>query len=138
MWNLDPMSELPIWRQVEAAVLHQIATGALRPGEAAPSVRELARLLQVNPLTIQRAYRRLIELGVLVTQRGEGTYVSSSPPRPSSTEREKSLAAAASRFVLQAHTLGSDLDDALAAVRAAWQSSDADPPTSDPGSDEER
>lgn len=129
MMSIDTDSETPIWRQIEAGILHQIATGALRPGEAAPSVRELARLLQVNPLTIQKAYRRLIDLGALVTQRGEGTFVSSAPPRPSASERDKSLAAAAGRYVVQAHTLRCDYDQTMTAVRAAWQTSE---PSQDP------
>ncbi len=49
---------------------------ALPAGSKLPSVRELSRLLSVNPNTIQKAYRELERAGFVYTASGLGTFVS--------------------------------------------------------------
>ena len=49
----------PIYEQVKDDLRRLVVTGAMRPGEKLPSVRELAVSLAINPNTIQRAYREL-------------------------------------------------------------------------------
>lgn len=120
MLKIDPASVIPIWKQIEDGVSSLIAAGALRPGEAVASVRELARLLQVNPLTVQKAYRRLIDLGVLVVQRGEGTYVSATPPVAAADERSRKLREAAARFVEQARGLRASRQEAEELLEELW------------------
>lgn len=120
MLKIDSASVIPIWKQIEDGVSSLIAAGALRPGEPVASVRELARLLQVNPLTVQKAYRRLIDLGVLVVQRGEGTYVSATPPVAAADERSRKLREAASRFVEQARGLRAAKEESLALLEELW------------------
>jgi GntR family transcriptional regulator len=111
---------VPIWKQIEDGVSSLIAAGALRPGETIASVRELARLLQVNPLTVQKAYRRLIDLGVLEVRRGEGTIVSANPPAPASAERARKLREAAERFIEQARNLRAPKEECLSLLNDAW------------------
>jgi molybdate-binding protein len=48
-------------------VLHAIADGALRPGAALPSVRELARREGTTPATAGRAYAELARVGAIVS-----------------------------------------------------------------------
>src|SRR6188474_2539842 len=75
-----------------------IALGSLRPGDAVPSVRDLARTLRVNPNTVARAYQRLTDHGVFSVKRGDGTYVADSPVRPRRSERSEKLREAATRY----------------------------------------
>ena len=65
MFAINPSDPAPIWRQIEEGVRRLIALGALKPGAAVPSVRDLARDLRVNPNTVARAYQRLTDSGVL-------------------------------------------------------------------------
>jgi GntR family transcriptional regulator/MocR family aminotransferase len=69
-----------IYRQLRAAILD----GRLRPGDALPPTRELARRLQVSRNTITHAYERLTAEGFLVGRIGSGTTVrpDAAPPRP--------------------------------------------------------
>lgn len=62
-------------RCVEDGVL----TGALRPGEALPSVRRLAESLGRSPTTVAKAYRQLRRRGVIVTQDRARTVVAHRP-----------------------------------------------------------
>ena len=121
MLHIDPSDSVPIWKQIEEGVLHLIATGALGPGDGMTSVRELARQLRVNPLTVQKAYRRLADLGVLSVRRGEGTFVSDHPPVMADQVRQQKLDEAAHRFVVQASHLSAEEEESVDAVRGAWR-----------------
>ncbi len=57
-----------------------VASGALRPGDAVPSVRVLAAALGLSPTTVSAAYRELRQRGVLVTRDRSGTFVGHRPP----------------------------------------------------------
>ncbi|NGN62937.1 aminotransferase class I/II-fold pyridoxal phosphate-dependent enzyme [Streptomyces sp. A7024] len=67
---------------VEAAV----GSGALKPGQVLPPMRELAAELGVNPNTVAAAYRTLRERGVIETAGRRGSRVR---PRPQTTAREQ-------------------------------------------------
>lgn len=87
-----------------------------------PSVRDLARDLQVNPATVSKAYQRLTDAGVLAVKRGEGTYVSETPPDLSSRERGKRLLQGAVRYASLAVTLGAGREETRGTLDDAWSS----------------
>jgi GntR family transcriptional regulator len=119
--RIDPKDASPIWSQIEEGVRRLVASGALEPGAAVPSVRDLARELNVNPATVAKAYQRLTESGLLVVRRGDGTYVADRPPAMSRAERARILRDAATRYAALAATLGVTEDDAADALAAAWR-----------------
>lgn len=118
--SVDPTLPAPIWSQIEEGVRHLVGSGSLPPGEALPSVRDLARELRINPNTAAKAYRRLVEAGVLVTRRGEGTFVSDRPPTLTVAERGRVLHEAAARFAALAVTTGASATEAREALESAW------------------
>jgi GntR family transcriptional regulator len=120
-FTIDPRDPRPIWRQIEESVRHLVASGALAPATAVPSVRDLARALAVNPATVAKAYQRLTDAGVLAVRRGDGTYVATAPPVLGAAEREQRLHAEAQRFASYAATLGATADESHAALAAAWE-----------------
>jgi GntR family transcriptional regulator len=120
-----PSDATPIWRQIEDGVRRLVATGGLAPGQAVPSVRDLARELRVNPATVSKAYQRLSESGLLTVRRGDGTYVNEAPPALTVRARQRTLAEAASRYAAVAATLGARLDEAQTELRSVWERLDA-------------
>src|SRR5712692_7428947 len=98
MFDIHPTNASPIWLQIEEGVRRMITLGSLTPGDAVPSVRDLAKTLRVNPNTVARAYQRLTDAGVLAVKRGEGTYVADGPPPLPRGEKERVLAEAALRY----------------------------------------
>ena len=96
--RIDPSSATPIWSQIEDGLRRLVASGALKPGAAVPSVRDLASDLRINPATVAKAYQRLTDAGVLTVRRGDGTYVADAPPAMSKAERARILREAAGRF----------------------------------------
>ena len=79
----------PFYEQVKEDLRRLVVSGALRPGDKLPSVRELAGQLAINPNTIQRAYRELEAEGYICSVPGKGSFV-----------RERSEAAAARKAEL--------------------------------------
>ncbi|MEA2462431.1 MAG: hypothetical protein QOJ98_178 [Acidobacteriota bacterium] len=121
MFAINPSDAAPIWRQIEEGVRRLIALGALHPGAAVPSVRELAHDLRVNPNTVARAYQRLTESGVLIVKRGEGTYVSDRPTQAKKSERNEKLRDAATRYASTALSVGVDLEDAVTELETSYE-----------------
>lgn len=121
MFAINPADPAPIWRQIEEGIRRLVALGALEPGGAVPSMRDLARDLRVNPNTVARAYQRLTEAGVLAVRRGEGTFVAEQPAQPRKSEKLEMLREAANRYVSAAVAAGAELEEAKEAVEAAYQ-----------------
>jgi len=96
-----------------------VASGALRPAAAVPSVRDLARDLSINPATVAKGYQRLVDAGILVVKRGEGTFVSEKPPTVPRGEREKELQSGALSYASLAITLGAANEEAIAQVKSS-------------------
>jgi GntR family transcriptional regulator len=118
--SVDPSDPVPLWKQIEENVRRLVASGVLKPGAAVPSVRDLARELSINPATVAKGYQRLVEAGVLVVKRGEGTFVSDKPPAPHRGEREKELEAGALRYASLAVTLGAPPEEAVDHVKRSF------------------
>ncbi|WP_130863855.1 GntR family transcriptional regulator [Bacilliculturomica massiliensis] len=78
MFQLDLKSRKSIYEQIIDNIKELIITGILQTEEKLPSVRELSRMLTVNPNTIQKAYRELERQGFVYTVSGLGCFVS--PP----------------------------------------------------------
>lgn len=65
----------PIYRQIMDDYQKQLVRGELQPGDKIPSQREYAQTHQVNPNTVQRAYREMEAMHMVETIRGQGTFV---------------------------------------------------------------
>ena len=75
LFELHPSSGIPIYRQLIDQVRALIAGGRLVPGNMLPSVREVARAAEVNPMTVSKAYSRLEIEGVVERVRGQGMRI---------------------------------------------------------------
>jgi GntR family transcriptional regulator len=122
--RVNPALPVPIWSQIEDGVRQLVASGALVPGAAMPSVRDLARAERINPNTAAKAYQRLVEAGVLETRRGEGTFVAERPPSMPAAERARTLKDGALRYASLAVNLGASRAEAATVLTAAWPDGD--------------
>ena len=75
MIRVDATSFVPIYEQIKQGIVRLVATGRLKVGEPLPSIRDLAAEIIVNPNTVARAYRELEQDGLVLTQKGRGSFV---------------------------------------------------------------
>ncbi len=74
--ELNRKSELQLWRQIYQVLKELMLSGKLKAGEALPSTRELARVLNVSRNTVCEAYSLLISEGFMLSRQGAPTRVS--------------------------------------------------------------
>ena len=67
---LSKASDVPVTRQLADQIIFLITTDELRPGDRLPSVRTLARQLNIHHNTVSGAYRELVERKWLARRRG--------------------------------------------------------------------
>ena len=84
--QINKGSEIPLHKQLMEQIIVLIATGHFKPGDALPTVRQLARQNGIHYNTVSRAYRELVADGWLLRQAGRALTVRSpdsaaSPPR---------------------------------------------------------
>jgi GntR family transcriptional regulator len=84
----------PIYLQLKDKVVSMILDGVLKPGDALPSVRQVAADFQLNPITVSRAYQELADGTLVEKRRGLGMYVTEGAP-------EKLLASERERFLTE-------------------------------------
>ena len=104
--HVNPSSGVPIYVQIETQVRNAIAAGALKTGQALPSVRKLASDLGINPNTVARAYQELERDGVIATVPGGGTFVADNTPRLLKSERVRRMQPYARQIAVEGTQLG--------------------------------
>jgi GntR family transcriptional regulator len=91
LFQAFPGSGVPIYRQLAEQVRRHAATGRLQAGDFVPSVRQVAQELQVNPMTVSKAYSILEREGVLENVRGQGMRLRSPSGNGSVCDRRQAL-----------------------------------------------
>jgi GntR family transcriptional regulator len=82
----------PIYRQLKDRVVAMLLDGILKPGDALPSVRQVAAEYQLNPITVSRAYQELADEAIVEKRRGLGMYVTEgASEKLLNSERERFL-----------------------------------------------
>jgi len=65
----------PLFAQLIAQIKQAVLTGQVSPGDALPSIRQLANDLELNSKTVAKAYRLLERDSVVQTRGYRGTFV---------------------------------------------------------------
>lgn len=69
-------SQEPIYEQIARQIKNLILRGELKPGDPLPSIRNLAKELQISVITTKRAYEELEKEGFIEPVTGKGSFVS--------------------------------------------------------------
>jgi GntR family transcriptional regulator len=73
--SLDYSSSMPMYEQIKEAIKENIYKGYLENNDALPSIRQLAKELDVSMITTKRAYADLEHEGFIYTISGRGTFI---------------------------------------------------------------
>ena len=74
-FQINPTSGVPIYRQIYDQVKIGIAMGKFTAGEFLPSIRDVSKSLEVNPMTVSKAYSLLEKSGIIEFVRGQGMRI---------------------------------------------------------------
>ncbi len=118
LFQIHPSSGVPIYRQLMDQVRTLIASGKLTADEMLPSVRQMAEELQINHMTVSKAYSLLERDGVIERIRGQGMRViaPSGTSRESVRQRQQTLHPLLEQVAAQAYQLGLSREQVIAAI----------------------
>lgn len=118
MWN----DNTPIYRQLKERVIGMMLDGLLKPGDALPSVRQIAADFQLNPITVSKAYQELVDEALVEKRRGLGMYVTEgAPEKLLASERDRFLSEEWPAMLERIRRLGLDLEQLLRSSGPAAQ-----------------
>ncbi|MHC4872655.1 MAG: substrate-binding domain-containing protein [Planctomycetota bacterium] len=80
MLTIDKTSHVPAYIQLKQEILRRIQNGIFKPGDKLPSVRDLVKSTGLSHLTVARSVTEMVKEGILISEKGKGTFVSSTPP----------------------------------------------------------
>ena len=103
--QLNFKSGKPVYLQVVDQVKAAAASGALRAGEALPSIRPMAEQLRINRNTVAKAYEELESQGVIETIMGKGCFLKQNNSPLKKEIRVKMVADEIDGAIVQAHHL---------------------------------
>jgi GntR family transcriptional regulator len=113
-WN----DNTPIYRQLKERVIGMMLDGALKAGDALPSVRQVAAEYQLNPITVSKAYQELVDDNLVEKRRGIGMYVTEgASEKLLASERERFVREEWPAMVERIRRLGLDLEQLLRAAQ---------------------
>lgn len=92
--------------------------GTLQKGDRLPTVKEVVRMVVINPNTVFKAYRELEGEGLIEGRTGSGTFVRARPAGPAPSIQAE-LAAEADHWIAKARAAGLDEELIEALLRSA-------------------
>lgn len=101
----------PIYEQIVKQVKTQIINGELVEGEMLPSIRKLAKELNISVITTKRAYEDLEREGYIDTVAGKGCFVSGQNEEFIKESRLRTVEEKLGEAIEEARLLGIDLQE---------------------------
>jgi GntR family transcriptional regulator len=103
--HINFKSGKPVYLQIVDQIKSMSASGALRAGEALPTIRPLAEELHLNRNTVAKAYAELESLGVIETVPGRGCFLKSNQSPLRKEVRRRLLIEEIDQVIVAAHHL---------------------------------
>jgi len=116
LFQIHPTSGVPIYRQLMDQVYAQVHAGRLAVGEMLPSVRQVAEELQINPMTVSKAYSLLERDGLIERVRGQGMRVKAAKGLLPVKDRREKILPLLEQVAAKAFQLGLTRDQVIAAL----------------------
>ena len=111
----------PIYEQITSQMKQMIMSGELRPGDALPYMRLLAKELRISVITTKRAYEDLERDGFICTQVGKGSYVADTNQDIVREEQLKAIEEYLEQAVEKAKVSGISYDEIIEMLRMIYE-----------------
>ena len=117
---INHKSSEPIYEQIDTQIKQMILSGTLQDGDIITSVRMLAKELGVGVLTVQKAYDKLQNEGIIETVIGKGTYISIKNMSLLEDEKYQTLEVKAKELVKSAKQYNVELEDIFSLIKLLY------------------
>jgi len=101
----------PIYEQIKKQIKSHIISGELDEGQTLPSIRKLAKELQISVITTKRAYEDLEREGFIDTVTGKGSFVAAQNKEFLREKRMKIVEDKLGEAISEAKMLGIGIDE---------------------------
>jgi len=119
---IKQQSKETIYEQIIFQIKLLIANGELKVGDILPSVRNLAKSLEVSTLSVQRAYTELKKDGIIESVEGKGYFVSESLNKSSLKDALlREVEDEAKRIIQIAKQNGVELTELQEIIKIFWE-----------------
>lgn len=117
---LSRTSGVPLYEQIVDQVRCAIWSGDLTPGAPMPSLRQLARDLEVSLITTTRAYNDLAADGLIANQQGRGSFVLPQDPAATRARLTREIDEGVDALVSKARLAGLEATDLHERIDSTW------------------
>ncbi|MFD3270948.1 GntR family transcriptional regulator [Paenibacillus dendritiformis] len=111
----------PIYAQIARQIRTGIFNGDLPPGFPLPSIRQLAKDLQISAITTKRAYEELEREGFIDSMVGRGSFVSGENPELVREQRLHQMELRLEEAVKDAKALNVSCADLMEHIRLLYE-----------------
>ncbi|CDD65722.1 transcriptional regulator protein [Firmicutes bacterium CAG:882] len=118
---ISDKSNVPIYEQITKQIKEGILSRALEADEMLPSIRQLAKELQISVITTKRAYEELENEGMIYSVPQKGFFVSPSKVEILKEKRLKLIEDAASKLISESRAAGLSLDEIQSMLELLWE-----------------
>lgn len=115
-------SNLAIYEQIVVQIKDAIINKEILAGEPLPSIRSLARDLQISVITTNRAYEELEAEGLIYSRQGKGFYISKSKTEMLKEKRLQGLEQEMMAFIKRCKNAELTKDDMIAMINLLYDS----------------
>lgn len=117
---ISNLSNDPIYLQIVNQIKAMIMSGELAPGEALPSMRNLAMQMRISLITTKRAYEELERDGFIESYTGKGSFVKAQNKEMLREESYRQIEEHISQAVDKAKLSGIELDELLDIMKTIY------------------
>lgn len=104
-------SKEPLYEQITSQIKSSILGGELQEGAAIPSMRNLAKELQISVITTKRAYEELEKAGFIYSIVGKGSFVAEQNLEVIREKKLKVIEEQLSAVITNSREIGLSLDE---------------------------
>ena len=118
---LDTESNLSIYEQIVKAIKCLIVKEEILPGDMLPSIRALAKDLQISVITTKRAYEELEKEGLIYSVQGKGFYIKEPNKEKLKEQQLKSFETMAEKLIEEGRELGLTIDEMQDVLKTLYE-----------------
>lgn len=114
-------SNLAIYEQIVQQVKNEIIAGHLTEGDMLPSIRSLAKELQISVITTKRAYEELEKENLVYTVAGRGVFIARQDKKILREKKITGIESSLTELIRESKKAGLSKEDLTEMVQLLWE-----------------